>query len=111
MSEVKKIATRDSYGNALVELGKEHKELIVLDDLKLETNKTKEMLNILNNLKVDRNILIVVDQLDDNVVLAARNLKNVLLLQADEINALDVVSSRVLIATESAIKSVEEALA
>ncbi len=31
MSEVKKIATRDSYGNALVELGKEHKELIVLD--------------------------------------------------------------------------------
>lgn len=31
MSEVKKIATRDSYGNALVELGNEHKELIVLD--------------------------------------------------------------------------------
>ncbi len=31
MSEVKKIATRDSYGNALVELGKEHNELIVLD--------------------------------------------------------------------------------
>ena len=31
MSEVKKIATRDSYGNALVELGKEHEELIVLD--------------------------------------------------------------------------------
>ena len=31
MSEVKKIATRDSYGNALVELGKEHDDLIVLD--------------------------------------------------------------------------------
>ena len=31
MSEVKKIATRDSYGNALVELGKEHEDLIVLD--------------------------------------------------------------------------------
>ena len=31
MSEVKKIATRDSYGNALVELGKEHDNLIVLD--------------------------------------------------------------------------------
>lgn len=31
MSEVKKIATRDSYGNALVELGKEHNELVVLD--------------------------------------------------------------------------------
>ena len=31
MSEVKKIATRDSYGNALVELGKKHEDLIVLD--------------------------------------------------------------------------------
>ena len=31
MSEVKKIATRDSYGNALVELGKEHENLVVLD--------------------------------------------------------------------------------
>ena len=31
MSEVKKIATRESYGNALVELGKEHEDLIVLD--------------------------------------------------------------------------------
>lgn len=31
MSEVKKIATRESYGNALVELGKEHNEIIVLD--------------------------------------------------------------------------------
>ncbi len=31
MSEVKKIATRESYGNALVELGKEHEDLVVLD--------------------------------------------------------------------------------
>ena len=31
MSEVKKIATRDSYGNALVELGKEHDDVVVLD--------------------------------------------------------------------------------
>ena len=31
MSEVKKIATRESYGNALVELGKEHEDVVVLD--------------------------------------------------------------------------------
>ena len=38
MSEVKKIATRESYGNALVELGKEHEDLVVLDaDLELGT--------------------------------------------------------------------------
>ena len=85
-------------------------ELIVLDSLNLESNKTKEMKEILANLKVDRNILIVVDELDDNVVLATRNLNNVLLLSADEINTMDIVSAHALIATESAIKSVEEAL-
>lgn len=85
-------------------------ELIVLDSLSLESNKTKEMKDILANLKVDRNILVVVDELDDNVVLATRNLNNVLLLSADEINTMDIVSANVLIATEDAIKSVEEAL-
>lgn len=85
-------------------------ELIVLDALNLETNKTKEMKDILANLKVDRNILVVVDELDDNVVLATRNLNNVLLLSADEINTMDIVSANALIATEAAIKSVEEAL-
>ncbi len=85
-------------------------ELIVLDTLNLESNKTKEMKDILANLKVDRNILVVVDELDDNVVLATRNLNNVLLLSADEINTMDIVSANVLIATEGAIKSVEEAL-
>lgn len=85
-------------------------ELIVLDSLALESNKTKEMKDILANLKVDRNVLLVVDELDDNVVLATRNLNNVLLLSADEINTMDIVSANALIATEAAIKSVEEAL-
>ena len=87
------------------------KEIIVLDDLKLTSNKTKDMKNILANLKVDRGILIVVDELNDDVVLATRNLNNVLLLSADEINTMDVVSANVMIITESAMKSVEEALA
>ena len=85
-------------------------ELIVLDELKLTSNKTKEMKDILNNLKADRSILVVVNELDDNIVLATRNLNNVLLLSADEINTMDIVSARVLIATEDAVKSIEEAL-
>ena len=40
MSEVKKIATRESYGNALVELGKEHEDLVVLDADLAEATKT-----------------------------------------------------------------------
>lgn len=86
-------------------------ELIILDELKLKSAKTKEMKEILANLNIDRNILVVVDELDDNLILAARNLENVLLLQADEINTMDIISANVLVATEAAIKSVEEALA
>lgn len=85
-------------------------ELIVLDELNLAGNKTKEMKDILANLKIDRNILIVVDKLEENLILAARNLDNVLLLQADEINTLDIISANVLVVTEAAVKSVEEAL-
>lgn len=85
-------------------------ELIILDELNLSSNKTKDMKEILSNLKIDRNILIVVDKLEENLVLAARNLDNVLLLQADEINTLDIISANVLVLTEAAIKSVEEAL-
>ncbi len=88
-----------------------NKELIVLDSLNIDTNKTKDMKTILDNLKVNRNILIVVDELNDNLVLATRNLDNVFLITSDEINTLDVVSANVLIATEGAVKSVEEALA
>ena len=88
-----------------------NKELIVLDNLNIDTNKTKDMKTILDNLRVNRNILIVVDELNDNLVLATRNLDNVFLITSDEINTLDVISANVLIATEGAVKSVEEALA
>ena len=47
----------------------------------------------------------------DDVILATRNLDYVLLLEASEINTLDIVSADVLIATEAAIKTIEEALA
>jgi len=85
-------------------------ELIIVDDLKLETNKTKEMKAILNTLKADKNVLIVVDELTENLILASRNLNNVVLLQADEINTYDVVAADKMIITEKALKLVEEAL-
>ncbi len=87
------------------------KELVVIDELKLNDSKTKTMKDILKNFKVERNVLIVVSELNDNVVLATRNLKNVLLLEASEVNVLDIVSANLVIAEEKAIKEIEEALA
>ena len=88
-----------------------NKELVVVDSLNIESNKTKDMKNILNNFKVERNVLIVVSELTDNLILSTRNLSNVLLLGVDEINVLDLVSANLVIIEEAAVKALEEVLA
>lgn len=88
----------------------QEKELIVVDSLTLETPKTKEMLNVLESLKANRKTLIVVEELTENLILATRNLENVVLIDADEINTLDVVSADNMIITEAAVKRIEEVL-
>lgn len=85
-------------------------EMIIVDNFNLESNKTKDAKVVLNNLKAEGTTLIVVDELTENVILATRNLNNVMLLQADEINTLDIVSANNMIITENAIKKVEEVL-
>ncbi len=85
-------------------------ELVVVDSFKLESSKTKEVVGVLENLKVSKNVLIVVDELDENMVLATRNLSNVILLQANEINVLDIISADYMVITEKAIKMIEEVL-
>lgn len=86
-------------------------EIIVLDNLNIETNKTKDMLNILDAIKASKNILIVADELTDNVILSSRNIPNVVLLEANEINTLDLIAADSLVITEGAVKMIEEVLA
>ena len=83
------------------------KELIVVDNFNLENAKTKDAKQALENLKVSKNVLIVVNELDDNIILATRNLKNVNLLQANEINTLDIVAADNMIVTVDAVKTIE----
>lgn len=85
-------------------------ELIIVDQIHFETGKTKEAKAFLNDLKAEKNILIVVDAIDENMILATRNLNNVILLEANEINTLDIVSADRMIITEAAIKQIEEVL-
>ena len=88
-----------------------NKELVVVDSFNAESSKTKDVKNLLKNFKIERNALIVVSELTDNLVLATRNLNNVLLLSVDEINVLDLVSANLVIIEESAVKALEEVLA
>jgi large subunit ribosomal protein L4 len=85
--------------------------IIVLDQLTLNTPKTKEFANILSNLKVGRKALIVAPSYDDNVALSARNIPGVKFVAADGINVLDVMSYDQLIITKEAVQKVEEVLA
>ena len=84
--------------------------LLVVDNLDLKTNKTKDMIKVLNDLKVSKNILIVTHELTDNLILASRNIPKVELLQNDEINTLDVIAADYLIITKDAVKAIEEVL-
>ena len=87
------------------------KEIVVLENLTIETPKAKEVVNLLNTLKLaDKKVLLVVKEFDDNLILASRNLQNVVLILADEINVLDVVGTDVMVITEDALKYVEEVL-
>ena len=87
------------------------KELMVVDKLTVSTPKTKEMIEVLETLKVnDKKVLLVVKEYDDNLILASRNLQNVVLILADEINVLDIVATDVMIVTEDALKYIEEVL-
>ena len=85
-------------------------ELIVVDNFNLESSKTKDMVKILEALNATKNVLIVVDELTDEAILATRNIKNLMLLKSDEINTLDVISADVMIITAEAVKKIEEVL-
>ena len=86
-------------------------EVIVMEELVLNTPKTKEMITLLNTLKIaDKKVLFVVDDFTENVILASRNIPNVALIAANELNVLDLVNSDVVVFTSEAIKKIEEAL-
>ena len=86
-------------------------ELLVLENLNIATPKTKDMINVLETLKIaDKKVLLVVKEFDENLILASRTLKNLVLILADEINVLDIVGTDVMVVTEDALKFIEEVL-
>ena len=86
-------------------------DFVVVEDIKLATPKTKEVLNILNNLKLQNDkVLIVVPELDENILLASRNITNVILLEVSELNVLDLINNSKILITKEALKEVEEVL-
>ena len=86
------------------------KELVVVENLNLETNKTKDFNTMLKNLKVDGKALVVYSDENENLFLSSRNNQNVAVLSAEEINVLDLVATNYLVIDESSVKKIEEVL-
>ena len=84
--------------------------IIVVDNIDLASTKTKDMIKLLDELKIaDKKVLVVMDELSENVILASRNLTNVLLMEPIEINVLDLVNADVLLLNNQALNEIEEA--
>lgn len=87
------------------------KELIVVESIEFKTNKTKEMLSLLEDLKLaNSKVLVCVEELTDNVCLASRNLANVKIVLPSEVNTYDLVLSDNLLITEKALNTLQEVL-
>ncbi|HHV95078.1 MAG TPA: 50S ribosomal protein L4 [Clostridiaceae bacterium] len=85
--------------------------IIVLDKLDFDQIKTKQMVNVLNNLKVDTSALIVLSDKNERVEKSARNIPNVKTALYNTINVYDIIKYEKFIITEDAVKKVEEVYA
>lgn len=102
----RKIALRTAYLHKIND-----KNLVVVENITFNTPKTKEMVNLLTNLKLaDKKVLVVVNEYTENVILAARNLQNVVIMLPEEISVLDILSANKMLVEEKAMERIKEVL-
>ena len=86
------------------------KELVVIDAIKLDSLKTKEVKDIIAKLELAGKVLFVTKEENENLYMASRNLGYAYSIMADEINCYDIVNSDILVCDEEAIKVIEGGL-
>ncbi len=82
--------------------------IVVLDELTLSAPKTKDMVALLNNLKIEKKALFVTAGLDTNVVKSTNNIPGVMTLEANSINVYDILNHNTLVLTKDAVAKIEE---
>lgn len=104
--KVKKVAMRSALSDKLAE-----NSLIVIDDLKFEEIKTKQVNELLKNLGVDTKALIVTCDKDENIYLSARNIYGVDASFVGMLNVYDILNHAKLIVARDAVEKIEEVYA
>lgn len=85
--------------------------IVVVEDFNFAAPKTKDFVEMINNLKVsDRKMLLVLSESNKNVYLSARNLKNASVQQISGMNTYRVLDAKVLVLTESALSAIDKNL-
>lgn len=82
----------------------------MVDELKLDEIKTKKFVAVMNNLKVEKGLVVIADN-DKNVVMSARNLADIDTALANMINTYDVMKAKTVVLTKDAVAKIEEVFA
>lgn len=100
-----KLALKCAYSNVVKE-----KSLLVVDEFKFDTIKTKAVVKMLKDLNADGKVLIVLKDIDDNLILSAQNIKNVVVTAVDNVSVYDLLYFNKVVMDKDTVKLVEEAL-
>ena len=106
--KVNKTAKRTAFLSALSEKVAQ-KDIRVVDKFTLKTNKTKQMIKVLEAFKLDKSVLIVLDDANEKVVLSSRNLPKISVINWDLLHTYALVVNDKVMFTQGAIKKLEEA--
>ncbi|MDD6481196.1 MAG: 50S ribosomal protein L4 [Lachnospiraceae bacterium] len=85
-------------------------KLVVVDELKLDEIKTKKFVEVMNNLKVEK-ALVVLNDMDTNVIASAANIPTVKTTQTNELNVFDALKYDTVVVTKAAVATIEEVYA
>jgi large subunit ribosomal protein L4 len=85
-------------------------KFIVLDEFKLDEVKTKNFAAVMNNLKVEKALVVLAD-MDTNVIASAQNIPTIKTAQTNELNVFDVLKYDTVVVTKAAVEAIEEVYA
>ena len=85
-------------------------KFVVVDELKLDEIKTKKFVEVMNNLKVEK-ALVVLDGMNENVIASAANVPTVKTAQTNELNVFDALKYDTVVVTKAAVATIEEVYA
>lgn len=88
----------------------QEKALVVLDNITIDSLKTKDVKKLINDLALVGKILFVTSEDNENLYMATRNLGYTYAILTSEINAFDLVNADVVVCDEAAVKKIEEVL-